>query len=256
MSRLEKSFEFFSRQGIKFLLLELVIVFLGVYGAFLLQNSNEDRRIDAEKQKILTGVKEELEYFRIFFPGFAGNDAVAERNVLIQQDEYDDFSNWRFIQPQYNYTAIEYSLGAPAEIIDYDLNADLSTIYREIRKLEHAEELMTTLSMEYKAIPDGLENNAAVQFADENNLLNFVRFNSRADDRARIMNRLADLSAEILPNINSQFPPEYLKDIELSLISENISASSEAELEATIPAVQNFFPNLSEEEIRQAIPIE
>ena len=102
MSHSEPTFRLLSRRGVKFLAVEFIIIFLGVYLAFLFQNYSEQRKIDIEKEKILIGLKENLEYFRIFFPGFANNAQgnIDRWNSLIDDSNYVDFSNWRFIQPQ------------------------------------------------------------------------------------------------------------------------------------------------------------
>lgn len=255
MSRLEQSFKFFSRQGFKFLFLELIIVFLGVYGAFLLQSYSESQRIESEKQKVLTGVKEELEYFRIFFPGYAGDQDVAEREEMISRDAYVDFSGWRFIQPQYDYTAIEYALEASADVINYDLNAGLSKVYQELRKLQHAEDLITQIAMNYQPVPTEAEENSDIIMVQTTNQLNFKRFTGRTRDRAVIMNRIADYSNELLPDINDEFSEEKRKEIELSLISNNIEAESEEEAAGMATEVQKIFPKLSKEEIQNAIPV-
>lgn len=135
MSRLEKAFKIFTKQGVKFLLLELVVVFLGVYLAFLFQSYSEQRKIDAETQKVLIGLKEDLEYFRIYFPDYAGSSQVEEWRELLINEKYSNFSTWRFIQPQYDYIAIEYALDSDADVINYELNSSIAEIYQELKKL-------------------------------------------------------------------------------------------------------------------------
>lgn len=49
----QKKTKLFSAEGIKYLALELFIVFLGVYLAFLFQSYNENRKIRTEQQLIL-----------------------------------------------------------------------------------------------------------------------------------------------------------------------------------------------------------
>jgi hypothetical protein len=109
MSRLQKAFTAMSGRTVRFFLLEFLIVFLGVYLAFLFQEYGEDRDLAVEREKILVGLKEDLEYFRIFFPTFAASmeGSIREWEGLIEQGSYRDFSSWRFIQPQYDYTGVE-----------------------------------------------------------------------------------------------------------------------------------------------------
>lgn len=253
MSRLEWSFKFFSKQGIKFLLLELVIVFVGVYGAFLFQNYNEQRKTEAEKEKVMIGVKEDLEYFRIYFPDFAGLSLVEEWREKIASETYPNFSGWRFIQPQYDYIAIEYALASEAEVINFELNSAIAEIYQELRKLEHVELLLTELSMSYQAVPEGNQDNVTIRLIHQNNFLNFKRFTERYADRASIMQRIAEASAKHLPMINSHFSEAQLKDIELILIKKNVTIQNGQEIEFYVEVLKEFFPNLSEEELRTAL---
>lgn len=112
-------------RGLRFLVLEFLIVFLGVYLAFLFQEYGEDRDLAVEREKILAGLKENLEYFRILFPAFADamQQQVGRWEAQIGEATYTDFSSWRFIQPQYDSKVVEYALAADAEIIDFETYA-------------------------------------------------------------------------------------------------------------------------------------
>lgn len=256
MARLEKAFKIFTRQGVKFFLIELVVVFLGVYLAFLFQSYVEQKKVHAEKEKIMIGLKKDMEYFRIFFPEYAGEDQIQEWQKIVTEREYIDFHNWRFIQPQYDYTAIEYALSRNAEVIDYELNSTLAQIYQELQKLEYVENLLTELSMSYKSIPDNAPVNSQILLETENNRLNFLRFVSRYEDRSSIMKRIADISSEYLPHINASFDSKQLKEIELELIQNYATPSNQQEVEAISQALQVYFPNLAKEEIQQLFKID
>ncbi len=254
MPRLETSYAFFSKNGFKFLVFELIIVFLGVYGAFLFQNYSEQRKTDAEREKVLVGLKQDLEYFRVYFPDFGNASITKEWRATLQQEEYlNDLYEWRFIQPQYDYIALEYALAADADVIDYEINAGIAAIYRELRKLEHVETMLNDLGMKYQSIPDGNRNDPDIQLAIQNNRLNSVRFINRYEDRESIMLRIAAMSAEQLERINEQFSPEKRKEIELELIRENVRAHSEKEVQFYLGVLKELFPNLSEEELRSAL---
>ncbi len=253
MSRLEWSFKFFSKKGVRFLLMELVIVFIGVYGAFLFQNYSEQRKIDAEKEKVMIGVKEDLEYFRIFFPDFAGVEQVKEWREKITEDKYIDFSGWRFIQPQYDYIAVEYALASDANVIDFEMNSAIAEIYQELKKLEHVELLLTDLAMKYEEVPEGNRDNLIVKMAHQKNFLNFKRFTERYADRASIMQRIAEMSDKHLPMINKEFSKEKLKQIELLLIQKNVTAKNEQEINFYVNVLKEFFPNLNDAELRTVL---
>ena len=258
MSRLEQSFKIFSKQGVKFLLLELVVVFLGVYLAFLFQNYSENQKLESEKEKIMIGLKEDLEYFRIFFPGFSSGMGtnITEWNQLLNEGKYQDFSGWRFIQPQYDYAVVEYALNADAGIIDFEMNSSLSKLYTELEKLRQAEELITTIALNYNAVPSDVERTPEIQLVHQNNLLNLKRLKSRAEDRVGIMQRVAQLSEESLALINKEFSDKELNEIELRLINKAVVSESEQEKKYYLNVLKRYFPKLSEEEIKGALGLE
>ncbi|MBR9916625.1 hypothetical protein GYB29_02780 [bacterium] len=61
------------------------------------------------------------------------------------------------------------------------------------------------------------------------------------------------MSAKHLPMINDQFSEKKLTEIELSLIKKNITVDSDQEIEFYLNVLKQFFPNLSEEEIKKAL---
>jgi len=255
MTRLETSFNIFSKQGAKFLILELIIVFLGVYLAFLFQSYNENQKVASEKDKVMVGLKEDLEYFRVFFPGFISTteNHIAEWDGLIAEGKYIDFSSWRFIQPQYDYKVVEYALNADAEVIDFELNSALAQLYLELEKLQQAEALITETASRYRAIPADAERTTQIQLEHQNNLLNLKRMRNRTQDRVNIMKRVVSLATENLDTINATFSMQKRKEIELLLIERRLASISDQEKAFFMKVLQQYFPHLSEEEIRGAM---
>ena len=255
MSRLKISFDLFSRQGIKFLVLELIIVFLGVYLAFLFQNYSANKQVETEQTKVLIGLKEDLEYFRLFFPGFSSNAErlVQNWNEVYSSNSYADFSTWRFIQPQYDYSALEYALNADADIIDYELNSIIAEVYQELQKLRHTELLITEIAMSFQAVPTTGSEQGAIAMIEAQNLQKFRMFIDRSVDRHRIISRIAEISNKVIPSINERFDVEELKAIELELIAKQIKLSGITQVDEYLPLLLQYFPNLNEEEIRTAL---
>jgi len=255
MSRLQRALDAFSGRGLRFLVLEFLIVFLGVYLAFLFQEYGEDRDLAVEREKILVGLKEDLEYFRILFPTFAdameGN--IEDWSGQIDRGAYEDFSSWRFIQPQYDYKVVEYALAADAEIIDFGTYAPLSQLYLELEKLRQAEQLITDIAMRYRAVPEGLERTPVVQLAHADNLKNLERLRDRARDRVNIMRRITALAEQNLEPVNAAFSPERLREIELMLIASTARGGGEQERRLLLNLAREHFPHLTEEELRAAI---
>ncbi len=255
MTRIEKSYKFFSANGFKFLIFELIIVFLGVYGAFLFQSYSESKKLESEKEKIMIGLKADLEYFRIFFPGFASsmNTNISKWDELLTEQKYEDFSSWRFIQPQYDYTVVEYALNVGAELIDFEMNSLLSQLYTELEKLRQAEELITLTAQNYKAVPANVEQTSEIQMAHQNNLLNLKRLRDRAEDRVKIMGRVASLSEENLKLVNAEFSLQQLREVELLLIKKRGASATEQEKQFYLNILGQYFPNLTKEEIKEAL---
>ena len=88
-----------------------------------------------------------------------------------------------------------------------------------------------------------------LDFVLQYNFLNFRRFTDRYSDRAGIMIRVAEMSANLLPKINEQFSKKELKTIELNLIKKNVTITNDEEVEFFVNVLKQFFPNLSEKEI-------
>lgn len=275
MRRLETSFKLFSRVGVRFLLLELLIVFLGVYLAFYFQNRSEERKIAVEKEKVMVGLKEDLEYFRIAFPGFVANtqDVIRRWDEKLEAGIYEDFSSWRFIQPQYDYKVVEYALNADAEVVDFELNSALSQLYLELEKLQEAERLITEIAMRYQAVPElaaqsasasesasgseitpGSDTTAALlHMARMNNHLNLQRLRDRSRDRVEIMQRIVAVSESNLEDINATFTPQQLEDIELMLIGRVLALSEPKGRDALLGFLKQGFPHLTEARMRAAL---
>lgn len=255
MQRHDKEWKLLSGRGLQFLVVEFLIIFLGVYLAFLFQEYSEDRDRAVERNKILVGLKEDLEYFRILFPTFAASmeETIEEWDPLIESESYREFSSWRFIQPQYDYKAVEYALAADAEIVDFETYAPLAQLYLELEKLRQAEELITEIGMRYQPVPAGLERTPEVQLAHAANLKNLERLRDRAQDRSNIMQRIAVLAELNLATVNANFSPEELREIELMLLENTAQATRKEERAFLLHLAREHFPELSEEELTAAI---
>ena len=98
---------FKNSKNAQFLILELLMIFIGVYLAFLFQNYWEQKKID--KEKVLMSLKLELETFRTSFPDFASfqKQKNEEWDSLFRAKETAEFYTWRYLEPQYNFQVIE-----------------------------------------------------------------------------------------------------------------------------------------------------
>ncbi|MEP1035300.1 hypothetical protein [Ekhidna sp.] len=244
---------FNSENKFTWVLIDLLIVIIGVYCAFLIQSEAEDAKNAKEKDRVVTALKYELEAFRFQMSGISqgmGNYSKRLSSVL-QQGNYENFSDYRFIEPQYDYQTIQYALSLQSsEIIDFELYNLLQSLFVEIKKIEHVERLITETSRRYRTIPSNV-NKETIQYKMTwtENYDNFDRFVTLITDRSGISARVAEASAGALPLINERLGQKKSRAIEKQLLMENMDIARN-EQEAVFIAKQ-FFPNFSEGEIRE-----
>lgn len=244
----------------KVILVELIVVFSGVYLAFLLSEHQQSKSSEREQQKILTSIKYELEGFRVFMPSQADfmQGQLDEWNTYQGADSFPNFYSWRFIEPQYDYHIIEYALNMESsEIIDLQLYENLSKIYNIIRRLEHAERRLTKFSDAYRSIPPDLSRQSSeYQMLLWENKLTFYRFRSAAADRVSIKSDLGKVSDDVLTVLNTYFDPAKLEKLEIELIRRyysNLIVDREADFQEGVAKITNEFPRFSEAEVRKIL---
>ncbi|GAB4231803.1 MAG: hypothetical protein Tsb0034_04290 [Ekhidna sp.] len=226
---------------------DLLVVIIGVYIAFLIQSSAAERKDKQEQAKVLTALKYELEAFRIQFPGFA--QYMENYYDRIKDDPETDFSGWRYVEPQYAYQIIEYGLSVDNEsIVDFQLYDALQKLHVRIKQLEHIERLITEIAGNYKQpIPELAGNHELNLERKADNSSQFRRFLMFARSRASNLLSSADAAKQALDLINERLGPEKRKEIESEFI---LSRSSYYETEEKFRgAIKNYFPDFSDEEI-------
>lgn len=239
----------------KWLFLELLVVFIGVYLAFLFQGFSENKRISKEKEKVLVGLKLELEEFRTSFESFADfqQGKVDEWDSLFKISKVAAYYDWRYIEPQYNFKIIEYALNQEGtDIVEFELYEKLSILYGQIKRLEHTERLMTELGMKYNLIPSefGPKSEQALLLKAENRF-NFYKFKGFAGDRASILRRISKSSPDILLLINKELGPERTQEVEYNLLAKYVDAK--VQLDFVREIFNKYFPHYSETRLDQMI---
>jgi hypothetical protein len=232
------------------ILIDLIVVIVGVYCAFLIQSSAEERTNRKEQEKVLSALKMELDMFRISFPQFAQYNADQYNNQFKDTDDYD-ISDWRFVEPQYAYQIIEYAINIQNnEIIDFELYDQLQKLYVMIKNLEFVEREVHTQAARYKKLVEELARNHPENLARKaDNLQTFYRFKIFIRARINILMRSAQQSQKILPIVNKQLGDALKKEIELRFIEENIQALQIASEKEAIQTAQKYFPDISETEV-------
>ena len=232
---------------------DLLVVIIGVYIAFLIQSKASESRDAKEQEKVFTALKYELEHFRLQMPGMSGymEKKVESLLAILNEGRYENFDNYRFIEPQYSYQIIEYAINLQnTEIVDFELYNALQQLYVEIKKLEHAERLITATSQSYQTLPEGLsKSNPIYQISWAKNYDNFGRFIFFLRDRGRILQSVADASETALPLINQNLNPQKRKNIEKEILTKGLGIIPSEE--AAVQQVQKYFPDFTEEEVRE-----
>ncbi len=234
-------------------LVDLIIVILGVYGAFLIQQYATTERTLKEREEIISSLKYELEFFRVQMPGkswYSNNQATKWRQMR-NEGTYEDYSDWRFVEPQYNYSVVQYALDIQdTDIISFDLNNALYKVYRQVTRIENIERTMTQLGFRYQSIPaEAKKGTIEYEIIWNRNYDDFKRLGWAMSDRSKDQALLAEESAKALSIVNDQLKPINKRRIEEDLIIEYVDELVKNEEEAVV-AVAEVFPDFTEEEIR------
>lgn len=183
--------------------IDLVIVITGVSVAFILNNYNERKKESAERQKVLASLERELREITTVFPSMADyqKNKIIVWDSLFTQGAIDDFYNYRYVQPQYNFSLIEYAMETRnSNIVDFELHEKLLKLYKAIRMLEQSEIYMTSLALQYQA---STEKTVSAQ-----NLFLFDRFRVFAKSREFGLREVHAIASEMLlvlqPDIESR----------------------------------------------------
>ena len=228
---------------------DLIVVIIGIYIAFLLQSTSAVQNDRREQVKVYSALKMELEAMRVVFPEFA----TSNINFLdrVKDRETFDISSWRFVEPQYAYKIIEYAINVQnTEIVDFEMYNQLQKLYVGIKQLEHMELLVNEISGEYQyLIPELKKNHPLNLERTANNRSRIYRFKMFLQGRAGNLNRTSKMATDILSTINERLGPEQTKAINQKFIAENAPWIG-SEVEAVQLGLQHF-PDLTEKEIME-----
>ena len=246
---------FKNSKNARFLFLELLMIFVGVYLAFLFQNYSEQKKVDKEKEKVLMSLKLELENFRTSFPRFANfqKEKNAEWDSIFDARETANFYTWRYLEPQYNFQVIEYALDQErTEVVNFELYDRLAKLYSSIKRLEHAERMMTEHGQRYRNVFDSWSKESAEYKArTADNRFNFYKFLVAATDRAENLERIAKTSGDILGYINTELGPEKTREAEINLLYSYLEARVDRDLIKEV--FTEYFPAYTIEEFEQLV---
>lgn len=228
---------------------DLLVVIIGVYTAFLIQSSAASSNDKSEKIKVYSALKMELEEFRVAFPEFA----QSNKNFLKKtaEAEHLNFSGWRFIEPQYGYQIIEFAINIQNNsIIDFEAYEELKKLYVFIKQLEHAERLVTEVAGTYQQPIQELDEQHPLNLERKaNNNTNLFRFRMFLRTRIGVLERTSKACVPLLEKINDELGPEKRKELDEKFIVGKLGwVSSEEE---AVELISEYFPSFTEEEAKE-----
>jgi hypothetical protein len=192
-------FRFITKYGKPFL--DLAIVITGVTAAFLLSNWSTQKSVAAERMKVLTSLQRELKLMCDLFPGMSAYQVKMSKSwdSLHRIGKISDFHHYYYLQPQYNYSVIEYAINTSTnEVVDFQLYEQLILLYRNIKMLEESEVYMTRLALEYR--PD--ENDSTQ--VSKTNLFLFDRFIRFSRNRAKMLSEINQVASKVLVMVDGR----------------------------------------------------
>ncbi len=235
------------------IIIELIIVFCGVYMAFYLNDREEEKQINQQSIRILKSLMIELEQMRITFPDQSAfmKEKVNEWVDLYQKKEWGDYYDWRYLQPQYNYTVLEYAINErETEIIDFALYKELMRLYKNIRQLEEAERYMTSMGYEYHPRVQEPSSDPEIQRLREENLFHFYKFINAANDRSNALGRVAGIAENCLDLIRDKFTRQENIEITSELCQMFVDSGDGTYNRKTLePLLKQAFPDYSDDEV-------
>ena len=192
------------------LLGELIVVFAGVFMAFMINSYREDQLLEQEKQKVLNGLLVELRSAQEVLPKqikWQAHFCDSLKSRIDREIIPGELSSYRFLQPQYPMHLLDYSLTLKgSEIIDQELFIALSGLSSNAQRMRHAEELINEVSLAYRPVTSGLLPEEAYQRGSENLYL-ARRFYEFSVDRLNNMRLLEKQVAEVIALLEARKPP-------------------------------------------------
>ena len=240
--------------------LELFIVFLGVYLAFVFSNYQEQQKIDKESDKLLASLKVELEYIRLRFPGMGAYQKSLNKELdsIWAAGETSAYYKWRFIQPQYDFTTLEYALEThESSIVNFELYKSLTNIYRRISQLKHTELLVTEVAARYQSVDDSFKKYPEIELQRiADNRMNFYRFIEFNKIRANTLADIGQLSNDCLAIINQKLGSKKQIELEKKLIKEGLEdfiPDEKPPKEELLKMIKTNFEKLSVQDIEEIL---
>lgn len=184
------------------LFFELVIVFIGVYLAFILANYQAERQFEKERTRVIAILKVGVERYQKAFADFAAYHENYNKEFRKQMDDgfIPYFGDVYYPAPQYPIDMINYLLTKESfKVFELEIYLPLTEYATNIKRIMYVEEKLVELSHEYQQLQSPISKNDPVLVAEMKHKAQ--RFLSYLEIRKNTANRLVGISnrlAEIL----------------------------------------------------------
>ncbi|MBT33920.1 MAG: hypothetical protein CMO01_30015 [Thalassobius sp.] len=138
------------------LFFDLIIVFIGVYAAFVLSDLQADWKKQKETQHILELLKSGVDRYESTFGGFAvwhvkHNQAFRDK---LAKSEIPEFGNAYYPAPQYPIDVIDHVLTEESfKVFPVDIYVPLAGFSNAIQRMMYVEEKLVEISERYEPLP-------------------------------------------------------------------------------------------------------
>lgn len=179
---------------------ELLIVFVGVYLAFLLSQYQETRKLDDKRETVISLLADGIGRYEGLFEGFAQYHEGRNAEILaeLRGGQIPDMSNVAYAAPQYPSDAIDYVLTNESfDVFELELYVPLASFANRIKQLTSVEAELTELGNRYVRV-----DRTSPRYAEMYQL--GVRYHHYMEFRRSISADLAGRAAELLALIEGR----------------------------------------------------
>lgn len=191
-------------RGLLLLLLELAVVFLGVYLAIVFEDrQRRAERLD-ERAKVAALMIEGAGSLGSMFAGIRSYHESRNPEFLatLNAGEIPDFSGYRYVAPQYPMDLTQYAIGdRSAQLFDVEVYLLLSGFANQLQRIMYVEERLTEISAEYTPLPPQDHPQRVVVEARQRELAErfYIFLEDRRKIAAEISERAGSLEAVMRP---------------------------------------------------------
>ena len=195
LKRIKSGFKGFGFMGF---FVDLIVVFIGVYLAFIFAEYQQDLQKQKETKKIISLLQIGVSRLEGSFSGAVGyHEQYAENfTTSLETGEIPHYGFQTYVAPQYPIDVIKYiSTSESYELFDLDLYVLLTEYSGAVQRIMYVEKRIVELADKYQPLP--AETDPQYQQMYRQQLHNAKRYLQYMNMRGEIAGRLATMSAAL-----------------------------------------------------------